>query len=438
MRRKSWLNWLVRFRRSFGISVLFVFLSLATKAQVSAPPLSLDDCIRKALAVPSPVSLARIDSEIASKGISIARAGFLPSGAVSSGYTYNSPNRFDRGVQSYVALNGIREFVGLANIVQEIDTSGRLRAEYARARAQQAVAGANMAIAERDLKRAVGGAYYRLLLTRHVVEVVRSVLAESEEFEHRVKLLFGGGEAARADVVKAAAQSAFLRQQLLSAELATTLANQDLAAYWTTEVDTPLLLVDALEASNLEPELAPPEPAAYLHRPEFRLFEAERQGFTAQAKAARAALLPQLRWNFQYGLDVNQVAWNNRGYAAFATLDIPLFDWFRARDTSKQFRLQTEQVTTTRSISERRFSQEYLSAAARVRQFRAQIELCRQQVELASEDLKLSRVRYEGGEGAAVEVVVAQNQLAQARSNYYSSIADYRNAQLDLEVAAGK
>jgi outer membrane protein TolC len=57
---------------------------------------------------------------------------------------------------------------------------------------------------------------------------------------------------------------------------------------------------------------------------------------------------------------------------------------------------------------------------------------------LSEEDLKLSRIRYEGGEGAALDVVTAQNQLAQARSNYYSAIANYLTARVDLEVASGR
>lgn len=435
----------VLFRRLVIAVLGAALVSPQATAQDAGSPLSLQDCVRMALHVPSPVSLAKRDRDIADKGIVIARAGFLPGSALSSGYTYNSPNRFQRDSMSYVSFNGIREFVGLATIFQEIDVSGRLRAEYALARAQQSAAGVNMMIAERDLKRAVGAAYYRLLLARHLVDVVRDALAESDAFERRVQLLFGGGEAARADVVKASSQTAFLRQALLSAELASSMANQDLAAYWTTDVDAPLSLVDSFSQPEMEPEFAAPGVestqtglAPYLRRPEFRLFDAQSQGFAAQARAARAALLPQLRWNFQYGLDVNQLAWNNRGYAAFATLDIPIFDWCRARSGARQFRLQAEQVTETRAISERRFSQEYRSALARVKQFRAQITLCREQVDLAGEDLKLSRIRYEGGEGAAVEVVVAQNQVAQARSNYYSSIANYRTAQLDLEVAAGQ
>lgn len=418
-----------------------LLLRLAASAQgppAGGPPLSLEDCVRKAMAVPSPVSLARRDREIAARDLTVARAGFLPSSATAAGSTYNSPWQQDRSTMSFVALNGIREFVGLASVFQEIDTSGRLRAEYARARARQAATSASLAIAERDLKRAVGSAYYRLLLARHLAEALRDVLAESEAFEQRVRLLAGAGEAARADVVKAASQAAFLRQALLAAELAVQLANQDLAAFWTADVGVPLNIVDELENPLPEPAPLAADAAPYLRRPEFRLLDAQRQGFAAQAKGARAALLPQLRWTFQYGLDVNRIAWNNRGYAAFASLQAPIFDWFRARDTARQFQLQAQQVLETRAISERRLSQEYQSALERVRQFFAQVAVARNQTELAAEDLKLSRVRFEGGEGPALDVVVAQNQLAQARANYYSSIANYMNARLDLEVAAGQ
>ena len=47
-------------------------------------------------------------------------------------------------------------------------------------------------------------------------------------------------------------------------------------------------------------------------------------------------------------------------------------------------------------------------------------------------------LRYEGGEGLALDLVAAQNQLAQARTNYYTAVANYLNARADLEVAAGK
>jgi len=60
------------------------------------------------------------------------------------------------------------------------------------------------------------------------------------------------------------------------------------------------------------------------------------------------------------------------------------------------------------------------------------------QVKTSEENLKLARVRYEGGEGPALDVVVAQQQLQQARTNYFTLLAEYANARADLEVARGQ
>jgi outer membrane protein TolC len=45
-------------------------------------------------------------------------------------------------------------------------------------------------------------------------------------------------------------------------------------------------------------------------------------------------------------------------------------------------------------------------------------------VKLSKDNLRLSRVRYEGGEGVALDVVAAQGQLAQARANYFTAKAN--------------
>lgn len=401
-------------------------------------PLTLEECVRRALAVASPVSLARKEREIADRQVLQARAGFLPQGAVQAGHIYNSPNRRDRSAFSFVALNGIREFIGLGQIFEEIDTSGRLRADYARARAVREAASVGVGVAERDLRRAVSAAYYRLLLARRLVRAIRASLDESRQFAERTERLAASGEAARADVVKASAQVAFLAQALSTAELAADLANQDLASYWTTDVDQPLAIVDVLDEPLPPPEPAPAEAAPFLRRPEFRLLDAQFRAFRAEARGARAELYPRLAWTFQYGLDVNKVAWNNRGYAAFLTLHVPAFDWFRSLNAARQFQARAAEVADQRLIAERRFSQEYRSALARVKAYYDQVGQSRKQLALAEDDLKLSRIRYEGGEAPALDVVVAQNQLTQARTNYYTSVANYLNARLDLEVAAGR
>jgi outer membrane protein TolC len=119
-------------------------------------------------------------------------------------------------------------------------------------------------------------------------------------------------------------------------------------------------------------------------------------------------------------------------------VSFPVFDWFRTLNAAKQFTARAQQVAETRSIAERRYSQEYSAAFARVGRLREQIDQAKEQMAFAEEDFNLSRIRYEGGEGAAVDVVVAQGQLVQARSAYYTTLANYLSAKLDLEVAAGR
>jgi outer membrane protein TolC len=431
-------------------SVLTLLLSDLVTAQAPNTALSLTDCIQKALSVASSLTIARKEREIADHDRTIAKSGLLPQGSVNSTYIYNSPSLLDRSTVSFLPLNAVREFAAIATVFQEVDTSGRLRAEYARAKANQQIAGANLMMAERDLKRSVTIAYFDLLLSRRLASVLRDSVAESETFERRTNQLAQLGEAARADVVKAAAQTASLRQALAAAQLSAELANQQLAGFWTSDVAPLLNIADVLDEPIPSPESAPIDPRLYLRRPEFQFYEAQQRGFLADAKRERAALYPQLRLSFQWGVDaaVPPLSFRNRGYAVYGSVSFPINDWFgssregtasgRIMSLVRQQEARAAQVMDTIQVSDRRLSQEYQSALARVRRLYEQISLSRVQMTASEEDLRLSRVRYEGGEGPALDVVVAQRQLAEARTAYYSSIASYLNARVDLEVTSGR
>ncbi len=412
--------------------------AVCAAAQQPAPALGLKDCIRLAESAPSAVSVARQERDVAAREVTQARADFLPQSRLVNGFTYNSPLLNNRETFSFIPLNGIREYASLVTVNQEFDTSGRLRADMTRARVAGEIAATSVAVAQRDLRRAVTTAFYRAVLTRRIVKTAQDALAESRSFERRTRLMLEGGEAAQADAVKASAQAAFLEQALNAAELEAKLAGQELASFWTRDVDAPLELEDSLEATPPAPEPETAQAAPYMKRLEFNLLDAQQRGFKADVRRARSGLLPQLSAVFQYGIDSTAIRIGDRGYAAFINLNIPLFDWNKSRAAMAQARIRARQIESTRVISERMFSKEYQGALARVKRLYEQIALTRRQAELTQEDLRLSRIRYEGGEGSALDVVAAQNQMTQARNNYYTAIANYLNARADLEVASGR
>ncbi len=240
-------------------------------------PLTLEDCVRLAQSAQSAASVARQETEIAGLGLRQARAAFLPQARIQTGYTYNSPGK-GGDPQRFIALNGVHEYIGLASAGLELDTSGRLRAGLARARADQDIAAASLALTQRDLRRFVTQSYFRLLLTRRLAVVARESLAEARNFEARVKLLVEGGEAAGADLVRASAESAFFELTRNAAELEAQVANHELSSFWTVNVNDPLTLVELLDQPAPAPDSENPG-TAYLRRFEFSLLDAEKHGF---------------------------------------------------------------------------------------------------------------------------------------------------------------
>lgn len=423
---------------SIRSAIALALWAASAPAQPGSHPLTLEECVRRAQTAQSNVTIARQQAAIAHYGRVQAVSDFLPQASLGGLFGYNSPLPNNPGTFSYVALNGIREYSTLGNVALELDTSGRLRAQLARAKADEAAAAAAVTLSERDLKRAVSASYYRVLLARRLVQVARDNLAEAQAFEARSRLLVENQEVAQADLIKASAQVAFFDQAVNNAELEAKLANHELASFWTQDVEGPVPLADTLTEPLPLPESQPPSASPYLRRPEFRLFEAEKQGFVADARRAHAALLPQLSLVQQYGIDSTRFSFADRGSATFVQLNIPVFDWFRARSAARQSELQGRQVEVNRKIAERAFSKEYRDALARVDLLYSQIAIAERQVKLSDDNLRLSRVRYEGGEGLALDVVAAQTQLAQARANYFTARASYLNARVDLEVAEGK
>jgi outer membrane protein TolC len=264
--------------------------------------------------------------------------------------------------------------------------------------------------------------------------VSEEILAEAQRFAERTELLFKQGESARADIVKATSQVEIVRQASKAAALDATLANQELASYWTDDVRTPLAVVDVLDE-------APPVTAAGGSagaRPELALLQAQRRGLQAEARGAYAGRYPQGNIALQYGLDANRVSVQDLGYAVILGVTVPILDWSSAASVARQFTMQAEQVQVEIDVARRTYAREYEGALARVQSLYDQIAIARDQVKLSEDNLKLSKLRYEGGEGTALEVVSAQTQLAQSRANLYQTIAAHRQARVDLEAAGGR
>ncbi len=418
------------------VSLAACLLSVAARSQAPAA-LTLDQCISLAKSAPSTVQHSRQQLAAAREEVFAAESNFLPKVSISNTFTYNSPLLYDRNRFSFIALNAVHEYSTLGTSSLEVDSAGRLRALLDRARANEQIAATDVALSDRDLTRAIAVAYYHLLLARRLAASAHENLNAAQDFEQRVRKLVAGEEASRADEDKASLEVVVLENTAQASDLEAQNANHDLASFWTTDVDQPLVLADDLDHEPVPQQIAALD-APYLKRPEFRLLDAQKAGYLADSRQARARMLPQINLAFHYGLDASQWTSRNRGYAGFAHLEIPVSDWFSAKKEQRQFQFQARAVDTDRAIATRLFSKEYQDALSSVTATYQQTQTTEREVTLAKDNLRLSQLRFQNGEGSALDVVTSQNFLVQAEIDFYSSRANYLNAQSALKVASGQ
>jgi HAE1 family hydrophobic/amphiphilic exporter-1 len=305
------------------------------------------------------------------------------------------------------------------------------------------VAGVDLRLAQRDLRRAVAVAFYDVLLARKLVDLEQAGLDQAKDFESLTQARQQQGEASMADVHRAAAQRARFQQRLSQSQLNARLANQVLASFWTANVDQELTLQDDLDQPPALPVAATESSstgvdAVIRRRPEFDRLAAVQRGFQAERSIARKSLLPQTDVVFQYGIDSNNVRIADRGYQAFVNLNIPLFDWFRLRAAARQARYHEQQTEQQQAIAERTFSREYLAARAQVRSWHERVPMALSELTDARESLRLARLLYANGEGLALDVVAAQTEVTDSGTAYFNALAAYRRSLVDFEVASGQ
>ena len=111
-----------------------------------------------------------------------------------------------------------------------------------------------------------------------------------------------------------------------------------------------------------------------------------------------------------------------------------IFDRNRQRETAARERQGELELEKVRDLIRRQVVEQH----ARFRSLAAQIDLARKALEAADQTARLSRQRRETGVGAVFEDLQAEEELARARRDYASTVADYNLAQYALRFATGE
>ena len=163
----------------------------------------------------------------------------------------------------------------------------------------------------------------------------------------------------------------------------------------------------------------------------------------AEVLGARAAYLPDLVLNFNYGIDAAQFATkgpdgvNNLGYSASATLDIPVWDWLATPHRVKQTEIRRNAVRVALTATQRHLIAALDEAYAEAAEAQRQASSLVLSAQTAAESLRLTKLRYTAGEATVLEVVDAQASLTAAENAREDGVVRYETGLANLQTLTG-
>jgi outer membrane protein TolC len=429
----------------------------STQAQAASGPvvITLDEAIKRAQANEPAYVSAVAAGRSAALDRSIARAGLLPSARVLSQDIYVQPNGIltqgDAGqpnvsLPRFVSADA-RPWEYIAQGVAEENLSLAGAAALRRADAEAAMAAAEAEIARRGLVGTVTVLFYGSMAADHKLKVAEDAQREAADFTKQTDEREQAREAAHADVVKAQLVEQQRDRDLIDARVAAEKARLELGVLLFADPRTPYLLSARQDAAPLASR-EDVEQAAAKNNPELKSAVATLAASNADVQAAWGALLPSVALNVTYGIDANQFAVNgplnpdgtrarNLGYSTSFTVNLPVWDWLANEHKVKQSEIRHDVSKVALTNAQRRLIAQFDETYSEAQAAHDQLDSLDASVATAAESLRLTKLRYTGGEATVLEVVDAQTAYIAAENAREDGRVRYESARAALAALAG-
>jgi outer membrane protein TolC len=372
------------------------------------------------------------------------RAALLPGVDYNAGFLYTQGNGTSTG--RYIGANGVHEYLSQGNVHQDFSLQGI--ADYRRTLAAEAVAKARSEIAARGLIVTVVQAYYQFVVAQRKYETAQRATAQGQRFLDISQRLEHGGEVAHSDVIKAQIQFNQQQRDLQEAELEMNRSRLELAVLIFPDFNEHFSVVDDMQTPEPLPSMVEVQTAAARQNPELRAALGALQEARHEVGAAWSGFLPSLKLDYFYGIDANhfatrqfdpvsQLQVHNLGYAATATLQLPVWNWGANRSKLKQASLLREQAQVELTFAQRQLLAKLHTLYEEAQTVRSELDSLSQSAELGAESLRLTTLRYQAGEATVLEVVDAQTTATLTRNAFSDGQARYRVALANLQTLTG-
>ncbi len=454
--------------------IILICLLTAThlKAQDEENAYSLQECLEYAYENSVNTKNALLDQEIAQADVKITKADGLPQANAQIGYDNNfaiqrvfipdfiSPSVYqvlkqenllaqDKPVPNpgvFPAAFGTTHSGTAALTVSQMIFDGAYFVGLEAARVFADLKTKDYELTKINVAEAVTKAYYTVLVNKERISFIREEVGRLDTLLYETRIMYENGFAEKIDADRIEVQYNNAKTQLKRVERSVDLGYQLLKFQMGMPINTPIALSDKIEDIDLEPTLAGLDNFKYVDRPEFAQLQTNMKLTELQKKRYHMDRIPKINLSFSAGYNAGTNEFSNltnfsENWFEFgvvgASLSFPVFDGFRRTNQIQkqelQFRQLANQEENLRNNIDLEISEAHFNLQNNLEAFEAQ----KKNLELAQEVFDVTKIKYQEGIGANLDVVEAETSLKEAETNYYSALYDAIIAKVELDKALG-
>ncbi|MBZ5584291.1 MAG: TolC family protein [Acidobacteriia bacterium] len=376
-----------------------------------------------------------------------ARAALLPNLDASLNEQSRTANLAAMGVQISVPIPGFHfpTFVGPFTTIDARVSGAQSVFDFASIRRFQASKVA-ISAAKQDSDSAaeqvgaqVAKAYMAAVRADADVETALANISLSEAVLKQAEDQKNAGTGTGIEITRARVQLANDRQRLLVAQNARRSAHLQLLRVMGMRLDTEVELTDKLQFTPVDAvTLEEAKARAVKERPDYKAQQERESNARLAASATKLERLPSVAAFGDYGsLGTGfDNALPTRTYGI--SVRVPIFDGGRrdARRVESESQYRAEKVRTN-DLKEQ-IDLDVRLALDALKSAEDQVNVARDGLELAENELTQARRRYDAGVANSLEVTDAQTRLERARDNQTAALFNYGMARVDLAQAMGR
>jgi len=430
--------------KAAGVLVAGLFLlaaaSVGRSETVTIEPriLTLSQAIDLALKGNPNLGAASARSSEAEADYEIAAAGLLPKVAATASVNRLNEDRLSLGSVSSSALYTRESFGGVTGR-QLLFDGGKTSAS--KSAAQRGVEAGRMGFqaAREETVYRVSQAFSRALDARDTLRVAVSALDRQRAFEALTAVFFKAGKTTRLDVLKAEAARLDAERVLANAQEAEKMSVVSLAQAIGLRSGLTFSVEGELPGRFKEPQSADEmlrEAAA--HNPDIKQALLQAAQAEESLRSAQALRYPELALQGSHGYRDRDIGGNAPEWTVGLVGTWSLYDGGTLPAQSEKARARLIQIQEAGRVIELEIQTQVNDALRAWRTALNDARASAKLVEANSESLKAAEVLYRSGKATALDVLIAQADLARAEGAQVHAAADYAVARYAVARLVGK